>query len=220
MAGCAISSTTNSGWCMNRWPSARCCGPPRRTSSGRCASCCPTRRACGRPGCCGSGCSSMTTWADGSCCRGTRTLDLRKDPAGKPLKPGHRIGFEYSDGWVDDARLVALNARDAADRGASIRTRTKVVSARRADGAWTIETLDAAGKARDGQRPGAGQRHRPVGRPGDRRGDGRQRGAERPAGQGQPHRRARSSSTTTAATSSRTPTTASSSPSPMSATSR
>ena len=54
----------------------------------------------------------------------TRTLDLRSDPAGKPLKPGYRSAFEYSDGWVDDARLVALNARDAADRGATVLTRT------------------------------------------------------------------------------------------------
>jgi glycerol-3-phosphate dehydrogenase len=61
----------------------------------------------------------------------TTTLDMAKDPAGKPLKPLFRKAFEYSDGWVNDARLVALNARDAADRGATIRTRTKVVSARR-----------------------------------------------------------------------------------------
>ncbi|TIU08302.1 MAG: glycerol-3-phosphate dehydrogenase, partial [Mesorhizobium sp.] len=59
--------------------------------------------------------------------------------AGKPLKPLFRKAFEYSDGWVNDARLVALNARDAADRGAVIRTRTKVVSARRESGLWTIK---------------------------------------------------------------------------------
>ncbi|WP_292126091.1 glycerol-3-phosphate dehydrogenase, partial [Mesorhizobium sp.] len=58
---------------------------------------------------------------------------------GKPLKPLFRKAFEYSDGWVNDARLVALNARDAADRGAVIRTRTKVVSARRESGLWTIK---------------------------------------------------------------------------------
>src|SRR5690606_2881253 len=54
----------------------------------------------------------------------TRTLDMRTDPAGKPLKPIFSRAFEYSDGWVNDARLVVLNARDAADRGANIRTRT------------------------------------------------------------------------------------------------
>ncbi|TIU76469.1 MAG: FAD-dependent oxidoreductase, partial [Mesorhizobium sp.] len=69
----------------------------------------------------------------------TKTLDMATDPAGKPLKPLFRKAFEYSDGWVNDARLVALNARDAADRGAVIRTRTKVVSARRESGLWTIK---------------------------------------------------------------------------------
>lgn len=72
----------------------------------------------------------------------TRTLDLRKDPAGKPLHAAYRTGFEYSDCWVDDARLVVLNARDAADRGASINTRTKVTGARRENGLWHVEVLD------------------------------------------------------------------------------
>ena len=55
------------------------------------------------------------------------TLDLEKDPAGRPLKPGFRTAFEYSDCWIDDVRLVALNARDAANRGATIRTRVRAV---------------------------------------------------------------------------------------------
>ncbi|TGV62955.1 FAD-dependent oxidoreductase, partial [Mesorhizobium sp. M00.F.Ca.ET.149.01.1.1] len=66
-------------------------------------------------------------------------LDMGNDPAGKPLKPLFQKAFEYSDGWVNDARLVALNARDAADRGAIIRTRTKVVSARRDGSIWTVK---------------------------------------------------------------------------------
>lgn len=70
----------------------------------------------------------------------TRTLDMRSDPAGKPLKPIFRRAFEYSDGWVNDARLVVLNARDAADRGAIIRTRTKVTAARRENGHWVVKT--------------------------------------------------------------------------------
>ncbi|UYN99447.1 MAG: glycerol-3-phosphate dehydrogenase [Devosia sp.] len=74
----------------------------------------------------------------------TKTLDLTRDPAGQPLKPGYRLAFEYSDCWVDDARFVVLNARDAADRGASIHVRTKVVSARREDGGWRI-ALDGEG---------------------------------------------------------------------------
>ena len=69
----------------------------------------------------------------------TRSLDLRHDPAGKPLKPGFSRAFEYSDGWVDDARLVVLNARDAAERGATILARCEVVSVRRDAGLWVIE---------------------------------------------------------------------------------
>ncbi|MFG1346656.1 glycerol-3-phosphate dehydrogenase [Xanthobacter autotrophicus DSM 431] len=75
----------------------------------------------------------------------TRTLDLRRDPAGAPLKPELVRGFEYSDCWVEDSRLVALNARDAAERGADIRTRTQVVDARRAEGCWVI-TSEVAGR--------------------------------------------------------------------------
>jgi glycerol-3-phosphate dehydrogenase len=74
----------------------------------------------------------------------TRTLDMARDPAGKPLKGLFRKAFEYSDGWVDDARLVVLNARDAADRGADIRVRTKVVGARRENGHWNVETENLA----------------------------------------------------------------------------
>ncbi|WP_164066629.1 FAD-dependent oxidoreductase, partial [Serratia marcescens] len=70
-------------------------------------------------------------------------LDMGADPAGKPLKQLFHKAFEYSDGWVNDARLVALNARDAADRGAIIRTRTKVVSARRDGDRWTIQVQNA-----------------------------------------------------------------------------
>jgi len=74
----------------------------------------------------------------------TKSLDMRRDPAGKPLKPIFTKAFEYSDGWVDDARLVVLNARDAADRGADIMSRAKVVSVRREDGLWKIDVKEAA----------------------------------------------------------------------------
>ncbi len=73
----------------------------------------------------------------------TRTLDLLSDESGRPLKPGlFTRGFEYSDCWVDDARLVALNARDAAARGAVISTRTKVTSAVRDGALWVLTTSD------------------------------------------------------------------------------
>jgi len=73
----------------------------------------------------------------------TSTLDLTRDAAGQPLKAGqYTFGFEYSDCWVDDARLVILNARDAADRGATIRTRTKAVAADRNADLWRLTTVD------------------------------------------------------------------------------
>jgi glycerol-3-phosphate dehydrogenase len=78
----------------------------------------------------------------------TRTLDLRSDPAGKPLKPGFTTAFEYSDGWVDDARLVVLNARDAADHGAAICTHSEVKRLWRQDGLWQIESANAVVRAR------------------------------------------------------------------------
>ena len=76
----------------------------------------------------------------------TKTLDLREDPAGKPLKHGYGKAFEYSDCWVDDARLVTLLARDAADKGAIIRTRTRVIGATRKDGIWHIRLEDQVTK--------------------------------------------------------------------------
>ena len=76
----------------------------------------------------------------------TRTLDLRHEPTGKPLRPHFTRGFEYSDCWVDDARLVVLNARDAAARGADIRTRTRCLTARHVDGMWRL-TLERGGEA-------------------------------------------------------------------------
>ena len=74
----------------------------------------------------------------------TRTIDMRRDPAGKPLKKLFSKAFEYSDCWVNDARMVALVARDAADRGAVIRTRAKVTEARRENGLWRLTILDTA----------------------------------------------------------------------------
>jgi glycerol-3-phosphate dehydrogenase len=69
---------------------------------------------------------------------GSRTLNLRRDPEGAPILEKYKKGFEYSDCWVDDARLVVLNAVDAAERGATVLTRSACTSARREDGAWTV----------------------------------------------------------------------------------
>jgi len=76
----------------------------------------------------------------------TRRLDLRKDAAGAPLQPQFRDGFEYSDCWVEDSRLVVLNARDAAARGAQIRTRSRCIAARRDGGLWRLALRDAVSR--------------------------------------------------------------------------
>ncbi len=77
---------------------------------------------------------------------GSTTVNLRQHPAGVPLKPGFTRGFVYSDGWVDDARLVVLNAIDAAARGATVLTRCAVIDARRGGAGWQA-TLQAEGGA-------------------------------------------------------------------------
>ncbi|HEV8689082.1 MAG TPA: glycerol-3-phosphate dehydrogenase [Ideonella sp.] len=66
----------------------------------------------------------------------SRGVNLRRHPAGAPLKPEFTQGFVYSDGWVDDARLVVLNAIDARERGATILTRTRCTRAERGDQGW------------------------------------------------------------------------------------
>jgi glycerol-3-phosphate dehydrogenase len=78
----------------------------------------------------------------------TRTLRLNRDPVGAPLRDVSGIGFEYSDGWVQDARLVVLNARDAEARGAKILTRTNFLSAREQDALWVVDLADVETGAR------------------------------------------------------------------------
>ena len=69
----------------------------------------------------------------------TRSVDLSRDEVGKPLVANrYTKGFEYSDCFVDDARLVVLTARDAADRGAEIHTRTRAGEIRQKDGIWQL----------------------------------------------------------------------------------
>ncbi|GAB5350018.1 glycerol-3-phosphate dehydrogenase [Alteriqipengyuania sp. 357] len=71
--------------------------------------------------------------------RTAKSIRLRDHPAGAPLKAEFTHGFVYSDAWADDARLVALNARDAADHGADIRTRCRVTAFAREGDLWRIE---------------------------------------------------------------------------------
>lgn len=79
---------------------------------------------------------------------GTTTIDLKTDPAGAALQDRFTRAFEYSDCWVEDSRLVALNARDAADRGAVIAPRTRVVAARVEGDVWHVTMADALGNTR------------------------------------------------------------------------
>ena len=72
----------------------------------------------------------------------TRTLDLTSDISGAPLKGNSSIGFEYSDCWVEDSRLVVLNAMDARDHGAIIETKHKLISADREENAWKLTILN------------------------------------------------------------------------------
>ncbi len=74
----------------------------------------------------------------------TRNVDLTHHPVGQPLKRSFRYGFEFSDCQADNSRLVVLNAVDAAERGAVIRTRTRCVRAERR-GEWEL-VLNARGR--------------------------------------------------------------------------
>jgi glycerol-3-phosphate dehydrogenase len=77
----------------------------------------------------------------------SRGVDLRRDPVGSALKPALRRGFLYSDCWVQDARLVALNALDASERGAIVLTRTRCSEAVPGASLWqaTLQDVDGRG---------------------------------------------------------------------------
>jgi glycerol-3-phosphate dehydrogenase len=77
---------------------------------------------------------------------GSQTINLHAHPAGAPLKSSFKKGFVYSDGWVDDARLVVLNAMDAAERGASVLTRWRCVDAKRGADCWNVRLESATGE--------------------------------------------------------------------------
>ena len=77
---------------------------------------------------------------------GSQGVDLRQHPAGQALKGQFTRGFVYSDGWVDDARLVVLNAVDAAAHGATVATGWRCTDARREGGQWQVTLQDARGQ--------------------------------------------------------------------------
>ncbi|WP_114521637.1 glycerol-3-phosphate dehydrogenase [Altererythrobacter sp. ZODW24] len=77
-----------------------------------------------------------------------KSIDFANHPSGPPLEQQYKRGFEYSDLWVDDARLVVLNAMDARERGADIRTNCPMQSARREGDLWHITTPQGEFQAR------------------------------------------------------------------------
>ncbi|WCS27466.1 glycerol-3-phosphate dehydrogenase [Methylobacterium sp. NMS14P] len=76
---------------------------------------------------------------------GSEGVDLRSSAYGAPLQERLTRGFVYSDCWVEDSRLVVLNAMDARERGATVLTRTGVVSARREGDGWVATLRDERG---------------------------------------------------------------------------
>jgi glycerol-3-phosphate dehydrogenase len=72
----------------------------------------------------------------------SQSLQLAGTPLGEPLHPHLVKGFEYSDCWVEDSRLVVLNVRDAVDRGAELRLHTQLVAAVARDGEWELQCRD------------------------------------------------------------------------------
>jgi glycerol-3-phosphate dehydrogenase len=76
----------------------------------------------------------------------SRAVRFGPHPAARILKTEFRRGFTYADCWVEDSRLVVLNAMDAAERGADIRTRTRLVSARPEGALWQASLEDASGR--------------------------------------------------------------------------
>lgn len=79
----------------------------------------------------------------------SETIQLHQHVAGSPLKSTYTTGFVYSDGWVDDARLVLLNALDAQERGATICTRTQCTGGRRLDGLWQLDLRNQKNQTTD-----------------------------------------------------------------------
>jgi glycerol-3-phosphate dehydrogenase len=78
---------------------------------------------------------------------GSRAVKLAGTPLGVPLQDRYAIGFEYSDGWVDDARLVVANAVDAAEHGATVLTRTRCVRAVPEARGWRVDLAGPGGAA-------------------------------------------------------------------------
>ena len=76
----------------------------------------------------------------------SHAVDLQASPYGEALKPELRRGFVYSDGWIDDARLVILNLRSALLHGATILPRTRFVTAHPEHREWVARLQSTDGR--------------------------------------------------------------------------
>jgi glycerol-3-phosphate dehydrogenase len=70
----------------------------------------------------------------------SQLVSFGRHPAGNTLQPTYQRGFTYADCWVEDSRLVVLNAMDAAERGAIIQTRCALKTASAINGLWHAQT--------------------------------------------------------------------------------
>ena len=118
------------------------------------------------------------------------SLDLETDPAAKPLKSDVRKAFSYADCWVEDSRLVVLNAKDAAmERGAEILTRTRCTEAKRSERPLAGDARFQPRRTRQkDHRASARQRRRSLGVELHQRPTASAKRQQRAPGQGQPHR--------------------------------
>ena len=118
------------------------------------------------------------------------SVDMSTDPASGPLKDDVKKAFSYADCWVEDSRLVVLNAKDAAERGAEILTRTRCTEARRMNGLWQVTLASNRGApVRKITRTCPGQCRRPLGIELHQGPAAAAKRCQRPPGQGQPYRR-------------------------------
>ena len=154
MAVFATLNITSSDWCGRHWPSASAYCGSLPTSSGRCASSCHTTRGLRPAWMLRLGLFLYDHLARLQTLPGSASLRLQGTDLGAPLQPRLTRGFAYSDCWVEDSRLVVLNAMDARERGAEIRTRTAVESAHRDETSWVATIRDVVSGRRETVRAG------------------------------------------------------------------
>ena len=163
----------------------RCCGI-RHTSCGQCAFRLPHRPHLRPAWMIRTGLFLYDHLAKREILPGSRSITFdEKDP----LKSDITKGFEYSDGWVDDARLVVLTAKKAQECGATILTRTKCINAERGADSWNVSLQDMNDDSVHQRfRQGDCQCIRPLGKPAVQRKPLHESAKDHSHGQGQSYR--------------------------------